>query len=387
MLRHNQSVSLPLLALGFALLCTTCGGGGNRRSNISPQRYHGHHLGKGRAALRRRDRAFEPPGHRRPGHRLGGIRRQLHRHPACRRRTGDRARDERQRRRGPARPCRHRQPLLQRGQRHLDRRGTPLPRDWGDHPAARRMARRVHRPRRRSRDRHSRRRHQHGDGHDSHGCRRHRSRDRHGHRHRRGLTRSGPTPSSVPGPLAAARSEPGGAPATFVVTQQASAQAAGSGSLSVLTSPSSATPNPGLGLVVAPSDDRSGIVITNTTRINRFYFVYRTGYVPSTGTTTDPATPIAPWELVSSGLLPSVTGLSGVTSTLVEFFAGKATWAPVNTPTLSLPSIHPVPSPTPTRCSSWEWGPSSSLPPLTSSQTATHSLSGPPSRRCGSTRS
>ena len=147
----------------------------------------------------------------------------------------------------------------------------------------------------------------------------------------------GATPSSVPGPLAAARSEPGGAPATFVVTQQASAQAAGSGSLSVLTSPSSATPNPGLGLVVAPSDDRSGIVITNTTRINRFYFVYRTGYVPSTGTTTDPATPIAPWELVSSGLLPSVTGLSGVTSTLVEFFAGKATWAPVNTPTLSLP--------------------------------------------------
>lgn len=156
------------------------------------------------------------------------------------------------------------------------------------------------------------------------------------------------------GPLGA-ESQSGGALAAIAPTQRTSAGAVGtgdlavkrtaldapnpgSGDLAVKMTPSEYTPRPGWGLIAAPSDDHRGIVITNQSRINRFYFVYRTGYIPSDGMTTDKPEPIEPWELVASGLIPSVTGTGGgFIGTIADFFSGTHTWDPENTPTIPLP--------------------------------------------------
>ena len=127
-----------------------------------------------------------------------------------------------------------------------------------------------------------------------------------------------------------------------VRTHQVSMAEAGANNIDVQTTASETTPNPGFGLVVSPSDDHLGIVITNQSRINRYYFVYRTGYIPSTGKTTDQPTNKPPWTLVAKGLLPAVSGVGGGAirigiDGLSYFWTGKPVWNDVNTPTIPLP--------------------------------------------------
>jgi len=124
--------------------------------------------------------------------------------------------------------------------------------------------------------------------------------------------------------------------AALQLATAAQATADDTGNLDVQTSASTLTPNPGFGLVVSPSNDHLGIVITNTSRINRYYYVFRSGWIPSTGTVTQDPEAITPWERVGEGLLPSVTGATGVTSSLYDCFM-KKTWTPVDTPTIKLP--------------------------------------------------
>ncbi len=91
------------------------------------------------------------------------------------------------------------------------------------------------------------------------------------------------------------------------------------------------------GLSVRPSLDHLGVNIENTKRIHRHYFVFRSGYVPSTGQSTDPPTPLATWVPIADGDLKAVTGLTGVVTCLIDFWDGKLAWNPTVTPTIPLP--------------------------------------------------
>jgi hypothetical protein len=123
--------------------------------------------------------------------------------------------------------------------------------------------------------------------------------------------------------------------ATFGVTQQSAPT--GGNVVSVSVTPSAESSSPGFGLVVAGSSDNTGIVITNQARINRWYFVFRTGYVPAGYPSTTPPTLTSPWVLVGQGFLPAVTGATGVVTTLIDYYQGKTTWAPVDSSVIPLP--------------------------------------------------
>lgn len=122
--------------------------------------------------------------------------------------------------------------------------------------------------------------------------------------------------------------------AALPVTRRAKAAANNTGGLQVGTTASATTPNPGWGMQAGPSDDHRGIVLTNLSRINRYYFLYRTGYIPSTGSVKDgPITAVSPWEIVSSGFLPAVSGTSGgVFKSLIDVFSEKGLGTPEDTP-------------------------------------------------------
>ena len=133
---------------------------------------------------------------------------------------------------------------------------------------------------------------------------------------------------------AAMRRAPGGAiqgSAGITVTRASTTASDGGTILSVLVDPDSATPTPN-GIGVQPSLDKLGITIENDMRIHRKYFVFRTGYVPSTGKVTDDPQPFDPdvWVEVASGYLPAETGVTGVVSAFIDYFVGgKVAYAPV----------------------------------------------------------
>jgi hypothetical protein len=91
------------------------------------------------------------------------------------------------------------------------------------------------------------------------------------------------------------------------------------------------------GLSVQGSLDNLGIYIENSKRIHRHYFVFRSGYVSSTGQSTDPPTPLATWVQVADGDLSAVTGVTGIVSSLIDYWDGKIAWTPMDTPTIPLP--------------------------------------------------
>ena len=91
------------------------------------------------------------------------------------------------------------------------------------------------------------------------------------------------------------------------------------------------------GLAVRPSLDDLGIYIENSKRIHRRYFVYRDGFVPSTGQSTDPATALTNWVPIAEGFLPAVEGVTGVVDALIDYWSGKVAWNPETTATIPLP--------------------------------------------------
>jgi hypothetical protein len=91
------------------------------------------------------------------------------------------------------------------------------------------------------------------------------------------------------------------------------------------------------GLSVAKSSDQLGITVQNTKRIHRHYFVFRNGFVPSTGKEADTPTPLSPWVQITDGDLSAVDGVTGTISSLVDFWDGKVPWVAQTTPTIALP--------------------------------------------------
>jgi virginiamycin B lyase len=125
-------------------------------------------------------------------------------------------------------------------------------------------------------------------------------------------------------------------------TNHLSKAEADTNNIDVQTAPSDTTPTPGYGVIASPSEDHLGIVLTNQSRINRYYFVYRTGYIPSNGKTTDQPKNKSPWTLVAEGLLPAVSGIGGGAirigiDGISYYWTGKPVWKEVNTPTIPLP--------------------------------------------------
>lgn len=96
------------------------------------------------------------------------------------------------------------------------------------------------------------------------------------------------------------------------------------------------TQNP-YGLAVQASLDDLGIYIENQCRIHRRYYVYRTGYIPSTGNYTDPPTALPDWQFVAADYIPATTGVTGVISSLVDYISGKVAWAPKMSGTIPTP--------------------------------------------------
>jgi hypothetical protein len=95
-------------------------------------------------------------------------------------------------------------------------------------------------------------------------------------------------------------------------------------------------------MVTEASDDRHGISFKNFSRIHRYYFIYRTGRIPSTGKMTDPPEKISPWETVASGFLPAVAGVNGgLTTTLYDYKHG-ALWLPEGEHTIPLLPLSPA---------------------------------------------
>lgn len=107
-----------------------------------------------------------------------------------------------------------------------------------------------------------------------------------------------------------------------IVVGRRSPEATASSVLSI--SVSSADP---YGLTVAPTIDGKGVKLTNTVRIHRHYYVYRTAYVPAAGALNDEPTKLSTWKLVQDGFLPATTGVTGVISSLADYFGGKTAWA------------------------------------------------------------
>jgi hypothetical protein len=133
-----------------------------------------------------------------------------------------------------------------------------------------------------------------------------------------------------PASRAAARAPRDGIQGSAEVTVAlASSAASGAATvLSVKVDAAAAAPSPH-GILVGPSLDGLGIIIRNDMRIHRKYFVFRTGYVPSTGKVTDPPTQLDTWVEVANGYLPAVTGVTGIAGALIDYFSGKVAYAPV----------------------------------------------------------
>ena len=91
------------------------------------------------------------------------------------------------------------------------------------------------------------------------------------------------------------------------------------------------------GLAVQASLDDLGIYVSNAYRVHRHYYVFRSGFVPSTGTTTDTPTPLQTWVPVADGFLPAVTGVAGVVNSLIDWWTGSVAWAPTSSGTIALP--------------------------------------------------
>ena len=141
--------------------------------------------------------------------------------------------------------------------------------------------------------------------------------------------RSAPLGALSPSPSARRSIGPGRAPGSV---QVAASSPAPNQILDVTVSASDV-----YGLSVAKSSDQLGVTIQNTKRIHRHYFVFRNGFVPSTGMDTDKPTPLNPWVPITDGDLSAVDGVTGTIGALVDIWDGKFPWVPQTTPTLPLP--------------------------------------------------
>ncbi len=134
--------------------------------------------------------------------------------------------------------------------------------------------------------------------------------------------------------------------AASIIAPLASSDAPASRSSAVVTETGKAvsvlvkSANP-YGLEVLDSLDDLGVFIRNTARIHRFWAVYRTGFVPVTGKSTDPPIALPAWVQVGGGFQSGTTGATGVIGSLIDYFVGKVAWAPKVTPTIPLPMDPP----------------------------------------------
>ena len=101
------------------------------------------------------------------------------------------------------------------------------------------------------------------------------------------------------------------------------------------------TQNPQSGISVLSNPDGNGLIFKNDFRRHVQYFIYRSGYQDQVAGGSPVDHDVFPWELVTSGFVPSVSGANSAITTLVDIVTGSVAYARVYSEPIYLPSNPP----------------------------------------------
>jgi hypothetical protein len=92
------------------------------------------------------------------------------------------------------------------------------------------------------------------------------------------------------------------------------------------------------GIKIAPSDNKNGVVITNSFRRHLWAYAYRTGWNSADDDVSAKPRPVDPWQVVSSTgtYIRAVSGFKSLIGTLADFSFGQYAYLPVTSPPIIL---------------------------------------------------